>query len=88
MPSLRKSTGMLALAAIMAACAFATEGLALTGSAGVVKLTGNHPTELARLGPMMHADSAMMLHLTVVLGIHDRTKLDQLLTDQQNPSSS
>jgi len=72
----------------MAACAFATEGLALTGSAGVVKLTGNHPTELARLGPMMHADSAMMLHLTVVLGIHDRTKLDQLLTDQQNPSSS
>ena len=27
-------------------------------------------------------------HLTVVLGVHDQPKLDQLLADQQNPSSS
>jgi kumamolisin len=30
----------------------------------------------------------MRVHLTVVLGIHDQAKLDLLLADQQNPSSS
>src|SRR5262249_14115840 len=48
----------------------------------------NHPVELARLGPVAHADPAMKLRLTVVLGIHDQPKLDLLLADQQNPSSS
>src|SRR5579863_1310180 len=30
----------------------------------------------------------MELHLTVVLGLHNQAKLEQLLADQQNPSSS
>src|ERR1700675_2987823 len=63
-------------------------GRASAGSAAVVKLKGNHPSNLARLGPMVHADPAMRLHLTVVLAVHDQAKLDQLLADQQNPSSS
>jgi subtilase family serine protease len=62
--------------------------LSAAGGVGVVKLKGNHPAELARLGPVVHADPAMKLHLTVMLGIHDQAKLDQLLADQQNPSSS
>ena len=36
---------------------------------------------------MVHADPAMTLKVSVVLGIHDQAKLDQLLADQQNPSS-
>jgi Pro-kumamolisin, activation domain len=30
----------------------------------------------------------MEVHLTVMLGLHDQAKLDQLIADQQNPSSS
>jgi subtilase family serine protease len=67
--------------------ALAMGGFALAASAGV-RIKGNHPAELARLGPVVHADPAMKLHLTVVLGIHDQAKLEQLLADQQNPSSS
>ena len=63
-------------------------GRASAGGAAVVKLKGNHPTNLARLGPMVHADPRCGFHLTVVLAIHDQAKLDQLLADQQNPSSS
>jgi subtilase family serine protease len=87
----RNSTRMLVAIAV---CALAINGLASVGSAGagagvvVVKLKGNHPAELARLGPTVQADPAMMLHLTVVLGIHDQANLDHLLADQQNPSSS
>ena len=33
--------------------------LAAGGSAGTVKLKGNHPSELARLGAVVHADPAM-----------------------------
>src|SRR5260370_7434377 len=60
---------------------------AVAAGAGV-RIKGNHPAELARLSPVVHADPAMKLHLTVVLGIHDQPKLEQLLADQQNPSSS
>jgi hypothetical protein len=68
------------LAAAVAACAFTIGGFALAaGSAKVVTLKGNHPTELARLGPVVRADTAMELRLSIVLGIHDQAKLDQLL---------
>ncbi|HVA83924.1 MAG TPA: protease pro-enzyme activation domain-containing protein [Candidatus Binataceae bacterium] len=80
---------MMAGTVAVAACAFAIGGFAsAAGGAGTVKLTGNHPVELVRLGPVVHADPAMELRLTLVLGIHDQAKLDQLLADQQNPSSS
>ena len=84
-----KLPSMLAAMAAIAICALTINGLASAGTAGrAVKLKGNHPTELARLGPTVHADPAMQLHLTITLGIHDQAKLDQLLADQQNPSSS
>jgi subtilase family serine protease len=80
---------MIAGMTAVAACAFTIGGSALAvGSAGAVTLKGNHPTELARLGPVVRADPAMELRLSVVLGIHDQPKLDQLLADQQNLSSS
>ncbi|MGH7913292.1 MAG: protease pro-enzyme activation domain-containing protein [Candidatus Binataceae bacterium] len=76
---------------MISVCAMVISGIASANSAVVklrAKLRGNHPAELARLGPVVHADPAMKLHLTVLLGIHDRAKLDQLLADQQNPSAS
>jgi len=62
---------------------------AIASASGVsgAKLANNHPAGLERLGPVVHADPAMMLKVTVVLGIHDQAKLDQLLADQQNSSS-
>jgi kumamolisin len=84
-----KLPSMLAAMAAIATCALTINGLAFAGTAGrAVKLKGNHPTELARLGPTVHADPAMQLHLTITLGIHDQAKLDLLLADQQNPSST
>ena len=85
-----KLPSMLAAMAAIAICALTINGLASAGTVRerAVKLKGNHPTELARLGPTVHADPAMQLHLTITLGIHDQAKLDQLLADQQNPSSS
>ncbi len=68
--------------------AIAMNGLAFAGSGSVVILGGNHPAQISHLGPVVHADRAMELHLTIVLGIHDEVKLGQLLADQQNPSSS
>lgn len=48
----------------------------------MAKLHHNQPTG-------GHADPAMTLKITVVLGIHDQAKLDRrLLADQQNPSSA
>jgi hypothetical protein len=82
-----KMTDMLLRSAAIALGALAIGGLALAADTGV-RIKGNHPAELARLGPVVHADPAMKLHLTVVLGIHDQAKLDQLLADQQNPSSN
>ncbi len=72
----------------MVVCALSISGRAAAGSAGTIKIKGNHPTEFARLGPVVNADPAMELHLSVVLGIHDQAKLDELIADQQNPSSS
>ena len=46
-------------------------GRASAGGAALMKLKGNHPS-MARLGPMVHADPAMRLHLTVVFAIHDQ----------------
>ena len=44
-------------------------GRVLAAGPGKVSLKGNHPTELARLGPVVHADPAMEVHLTVMLGL-------------------
>src|ERR1700758_3398906 len=75
-------------ATVMVVCALSISGLAAAGSVGTIKIKGNHPTEFARLGPVVHADPAMELHLSVVLGVHDQAKLEELIADQQNPSSS
>src|SRR5579863_9618998 len=88
MRTARKWNWILAGTAAMALCAFGTVRLAAAGGPASVKIKGNHPSELANLGPVVHADPAMELHLTVVLGLHNQAKLEQLLADQQNPSSS
>lgn len=72
----------VAVSALALTCAFAS-------AAGTrVRIRGNHPTDLARLGPVLNANPARRLDLILVLGIRHRAKLDQLLTEQQDPSSS
>jgi subtilase family serine protease len=84
----RKSGWTLAGMAAMAFSVFGAIGLAVADGPGAIKIKGNHPTELGRLGPVVHADPAMELHLTVVLGLHNQATLEQLLADQQNRSSN
>jgi pseudomonalisin len=52
-----------------------------------VVLVGNHPAESANLLPVGHADPAARLNLDVTLALCNRSQLDQLLRDQQNPAS-
>jgi subtilase family serine protease len=73
--------------AALAGWTLAISAIASAGGAGAAKLANNHPAELAQLGPVVHANPAMTLTITVVLGVHDQAKLDRLLADQQNPSS-
>lgn len=79
---------MLRTLAAIAACSVFFAGAASAVGPALVTVPRNHPAELAQLGPTVPADPAMNLHLTIVLGIHDRAKLHQLLADQQNPSSA
>ncbi len=80
---------MMVGSAVLAACALTIAGFALAaGNLAGIKLKGNHPSGLARLGPLVHADASMELPLTVVLGIRDQAKLDQLLAEQQDRSSN
>ena len=52
-----------------------------------VALAGNHPAEAATMSPVAHADSAAQLNMEVTLGLRNTTALDQLLRDQQDPTS-
>ena len=79
-----KSTALLAITVYAASIA----GFAFARGATRIQIKGNHPAELTRLRPLVHADSAMKLQLIVMLGIHDQAKLDELIADQQNPSST
>ena len=85
---LRKLSWVLAVTAAIVGWTLAITAIASTGGAGAAKLVNNHPAELAQLGPVVRANPAMTLNITVVLGIHDQAKLDRLLAEQQNSSSS
>ena len=53
-------------------------GRALAAGPGKVSLKGNHPTELARLGPVVHADPTMELHLTVMQNVFAQDHAERL----------
>jgi subtilase family serine protease len=84
----RKLSWVSAVTAAIVGWTLAISAIASTGGAGAAKLVNNHPAEIAQLGPVVRANPAMTLNITVVLGIHDQAKLDRLLAEQQNPSSS
>src|SRR5258707_15253176 len=79
---LRKLSWVLAVTAAIVGWTLAITAIASTGGAGAAKLVNNHPAELAQLGPVVRANPAMTLNITVVLGIHDQAKLDRLLAEQ------
>jgi subtilase family serine protease len=58
-----------------------------TSSETILALVDNHPTEVANLRPIAHANSAAQLNIVVTLGLRNRAQLDQLVQDQQNPAS-
>jgi len=62
-------------------------GSAQTSAESQAALIGNHPDAIANLRPVGHADPATRLNLEITLGLRNRTALDQLLRDQQNPVS-
>jgi hypothetical protein len=52
-----------------------------------VVLMGNHPADATGMHPVGHADSSAQLNMEVTLTPRNRVALDQLVSDQQNPSS-
>src|ERR1700735_4250213 len=82
-------TRAIGAVAAAAACALL---LGQATPAGSVVIRGNHPAQVAAgvASPSraVRAERTMPLKLTIVLGVRDRTALEQLLADQQNPASS
>src|SRR5579885_1570881 len=52
-----------------------------------VAIRGNHPAQAATLSPLGHADPAGLLNLQISLGLRNRSALDHLLLEQQDPAS-
>lgn len=52
-----------------------------------VTLTGNHPAEAVTRQPVAHANSTAQLNMDATLSLRNTSALEQLLRDQQNPSS-
>ncbi|HEY2106941.1 MAG TPA: protease pro-enzyme activation domain-containing protein, partial [Candidatus Binataceae bacterium] len=69
------------LLSVLITCGLADRVLADT-------IRGKHPADVAKLNSAVRADRSMQLDLTVVLGLHDQAGLEQLLAEQQNPSSN
>src|ERR1039457_6986875 len=62
--------------------------VSIAAAQNAVALKGNHPAQAASLVGAAHADSAMHLDLTFVLGLRNVAALDKLMADQQNPASA
>src|SRR5580693_3315330 len=85
----QRLTRALGAVAAVAACALV---MGQATPAGSVVISGNHPVEVAAgvasFSRAVRAERTMPLKLTIVLGVHSRAALEQLLADQQNPASS
>jgi len=73
------------LLAIIVMCFLVESAGAQSGS--VVALSGNHPREISGLQPVGRANPVAQLNLQVNLALRNRSALDQLLRNQQNPAS-
>ena len=78
--------GRVFLAIIMILATFGAAD-AQVSSGPNVALIGNHPAEAATISPVAHANSAAQLNMEVTLALRNTTALDQLLRDQQDPTS-
>jgi subtilase family serine protease len=74
------------LAVIMVLAGFCTTNAQLSSGSNVV-LVGNHPAEATTMSPVAHANSAARLNMEVTLALRNTTALEQLLRDQQDPTS-
>src|SRR5579884_2567795 len=52
-----------------------------------VAMTGNHPSQAATLSPLAHANPSSLLNLQISLGLRNRSALEHLLLEQQDPVS-
>ena len=60
---------------------------AQTSSGPNVALSGNHPAEAATMFPVAHTNSSAQLNMEVSLALRNNAALEQLLRDQQDPTS-
>jgi subtilase family serine protease len=74
----------IALIVALATLSF-NAGLARAGD--TVMLKGNHPTEAATLTPAGDADPNQRLSMEIRFATRNQAQLDELLAEQQNPSS-
>src|SRR5438105_1143887 len=76
--------GLIPAVTIFAVIAFAVPASIASAQ---VAIANNHPEEAAELagGPEIAADH--QLKITVAMALHNRDQMEQLIADQQNPSS-
>jgi subtilase family serine protease len=77
----------IAIAALIATLALLSLNLRSTPAMDTVILKGNHPREAATLASVGAADPNQQLSMEISLAVRNKAELDQLLADQQNPSS-
>ncbi len=80
----RCSNAIVALAALLVVLSLNARS---ARGAGTVALKGNHPPEAAKLASVGDADPNLPLSMEIRFAVRNQAELDQLLADQQNPSS-
>jgi len=76
-----------AIAALLATLALLGLNIMSAHGADTVMLKGNHPPDAAKLAAVSDADPNQRLSMEISFAVRDPAELDQLLADQQNPSS-
>jgi subtilase family serine protease len=77
----------IAIAALVATVALLSLSVRSARAMDTVILKGNHPREATTLASVGDADPNQQLSMEISFAVRHRAELDQLLADQQNPSS-
>jgi len=81
------STRRNAILVLIATLALLELNVRSAHSADTVTLKGNHPPDVATLTSVGDADPNQRLSMEIRFAVRNQAELDQLLADQQNPSS-
>jgi len=81
------STRRNSILVLIAALALLSVSIRSAHSADTVTLKGNHPPDASQLASVGDADPNMRLSMEIRFAVRNEAELDQLLAEQQNPSS-